>query len=49
MSEAVIKLLEDDELRVKIGEAARKTIEKSYTWNRIADNILECYESILHK
>jgi glycosyltransferase involved in cell wall biosynthesis len=47
MSEAVIKLLGDDKLRVKIGEAARKTIEKSYTWNRIADNVIECYESMV--
>jgi glycosyltransferase involved in cell wall biosynthesis len=47
MSHYVLKLLENAQLREKIGRAARKTIMKSFSWDKIADNILECYESIL--
>jgi len=46
MAKTVLKLLDDDALRKKIGEAARKTIEKYYTWDRIADNIIKCYENM---
>ena len=43
----VLKLLEDAQLREKIGAAARITIEKKFSWNKIADNILQCYKSVL--
>jgi len=49
MAEIILRLLDDDTLREKIGEAARKTIEKRYTWNRITGNILKCYEDTLMK
>jgi glycosyltransferase involved in cell wall biosynthesis len=47
MAEAILKLLDDEKLRKKIGKAARETIEKRYTWDKIAGNTLECYESVL--
>jgi len=49
MAEILLRLLSDDKLVERIGEAARKTIEKKYTWNRIANNILECYEKLLQE
>jgi len=36
IAKSVNKLLEDDELRKKIGENARKTIEEKFTWKKIA-------------
>jgi glycosyltransferase involved in cell wall biosynthesis len=47
MSRYVLKLLDDSRLREKIGSSARLTIEKFFSWNKIADNILDCYESVL--
>jgi glycosyltransferase involved in cell wall biosynthesis len=47
MAEVILRLLEDNGLRAKTGRAARKTVEQRYTWDKIADNILECYEKIL--
>jgi glycosyltransferase involved in cell wall biosynthesis len=47
MANAILKLLGDPVLREKIGRAARMTIEKHYTWDKIADNILKCYENLL--
>jgi glycosyltransferase involved in cell wall biosynthesis len=49
MSEALLGLLEDDELRVRIGKAARATIKQNYTWNKVADKIIECYENVLQE
>ena len=47
MSEVVLKLLADSPLRKKVGKAARATIEKGFSWDKIADNILECYNRVL--
>lgn len=47
MAKVIIRLLDDASLREKIGGAARKTIEEHYTWDKVADNILKCYKSIL--
>jgi glycosyltransferase involved in cell wall biosynthesis len=47
MAEIILKLLDDCMLRKKIGEAARKTIEKRYTWDKVADNVIKCYEDVL--
>jgi glycosyltransferase involved in cell wall biosynthesis len=47
MSFYVSRLLEDAQLREKIGAAARVTIEKKFSWDKIANNILECYKSVL--
>lgn len=44
---AVSKLLDDKDLREKIGRAARKTIEKFYTWDRVAEKTSKYYESLV--
>lgn len=46
MAKIILKLLDDANLRERLGRAARRTIENYYTWDKIADNILKCYESI---
>lgn len=47
MAKIILQLLDDTKLREKIGRASRKTIEEHYTWDKIADNILKCYENTL--
>jgi glycosyltransferase involved in cell wall biosynthesis len=49
MAKIVNRLIDDISLRENIGRAARKTIEKYYTWDTIADNILKCYENMLEE
>jgi glycosyltransferase involved in cell wall biosynthesis len=49
MAKIVMRLIDDASLRENIGRAARKTIEKYYTWDKIADNILKCYENMLQE
>ena len=47
MARAVLKLLDDPNLRELIGRAARKTIEDKYSWDIVTDNIIKCYENSL--
>jgi glycosyltransferase involved in cell wall biosynthesis len=46
MAEAVSSLLDDENLRIRLGIAARKTIEERYTWDAISNKILRCYNYI---
>jgi len=46
MANIIVKLLDDVDLRKRIGNAARKTIENKYTWNKIADNVIQCYYDV---
>ncbi|MFX0137825.1 MAG: glycosyltransferase family 4 protein [Candidatus Hodarchaeota archaeon] len=47
MIKVINKLLENVNLRNKIGKNARKTIEKYYTWDIMAEKFLENYYSII--
>ena len=47
MAKAVSRLLDDQALRERMGGAARRTIEEHYTWDKIAENVTECYERML--
>jgi glycosyltransferase involved in cell wall biosynthesis len=47
MARSILKLLNDFGLSVRIGRAARATIEDHYSWDKIADNVTECYEKLL--
>ncbi|RLC38132.1 MAG: hypothetical protein DRH33_04980 [Candidatus Nealsonbacteria bacterium] len=46
IASACNKLLEDDELRKKMGEAARKTIEEKFTWKIIATKFDRLYKKL---
>lgn len=46
MARAVSSLLDDENLRTKLGIAARKTIEEKFTWDTLSDKILRCYDYI---
>jgi glycosyltransferase involved in cell wall biosynthesis len=47
MAKMVLKLLEDTNLRKKMGKAARRTIENEYTWDKVADKFLQCYHEVI--
>ncbi len=44
IAEACNKLLENDELRKKMGDAARETVEKKFIWKKIAQKYLRIYQ-----
>lgn len=50
--ESIIKackrLIQDDNLRIKLGTSARKYVNKNYTWNHIAKKTLVLYEKLLN-
>jgi glycosyltransferase involved in cell wall biosynthesis len=46
LSEGIIKLLTDADLRHKLGEAARKKAEDQFNWPRTASNIMRAYQKI---
>jgi len=47
LAEKVISLLDSDKYRNKIGLNALKTIREKYTWEKIAENTLNLYKSLL--
>jgi len=46
IADACNKLLENDELRKKMGENARKTVEEKFTWKKIAQKYIGIYKKI---
>lgn len=49
MAQAISSLLSDENLRIKLGIAARKTIEEKYTWDTISNKILYNYNFVIRK
>jgi glycosyltransferase involved in cell wall biosynthesis len=49
IASACNKLLEDDELRRKLGENARKTVEEKFTWKQIAQKFNRLYKKLANK
>jgi len=43
LAESIAMLLTDEQLKDNIGKNARKTVEKKYTWDIVADNVEKCY------
>lgn len=48
MAISVNRLLEDKDLREKLGVNARITVENKYTWDLVADRVEECYQKVLN-
>lgn len=46
MAQRITYLLNDEDLRKKMGKASRKLMENEYSWNRISDKIIGCYKSV---
>jgi glycosyltransferase involved in cell wall biosynthesis len=47
IARTILRLLEDDDLRTRIGGEARETVERLFTWDKIAGKILDCYKSVV--
>jgi glycosyltransferase involved in cell wall biosynthesis len=45
----ILTLMEDEQLKKKLGKNARIEVEKNYTWERNARKIMTIYEEILEK
>jgi glycosyltransferase involved in cell wall biosynthesis len=48
LSEALIQLLADRPLCMKMGSAGKKLVKDKYTWDKAADKMIGCYEEILN-
>ncbi len=46
LARALEKLIDDEQLRLAMGERARKRVEQYFTWDRHVDQLLEIYEQI---
>lgn len=44
IAEACNRLLENDELRKKMGDACRETVQKKFTWKKIAQTYIRIYK-----
>ncbi|MBI4302321.1 MAG: glycosyltransferase family 4 protein [Chloroflexi bacterium] len=49
LAEAVVKLLRDDDLRRRMGQAGQRKLETEYAWDVIAQKTLAVYQKILSK
>jgi len=47
LASAMIRLLNDNELRLRLGKEARKRIVDSFSIDRIADEYIRLYERLL--
>lgn len=47
IKESLVKLINDNELRTKMGENARKRVLENFTWKKIAQDYIRIYERIL--
>jgi glycosyltransferase involved in cell wall biosynthesis len=43
LAESILKLVHDDELREKMGRAARSWVHENFTWDRVAEKMYKCY------
>jgi glycosyltransferase involved in cell wall biosynthesis len=47
LAEAIINLLENDELRESMGSAGRKRALQLFTWDKISDHVLRLYQEFM--
>ncbi len=47
IKDAMIKLIENKELRKKLGENGRKLVEQKYTWEKVEKDVEKVYRSVL--
>jgi glycosyltransferase involved in cell wall biosynthesis len=46
LAEGILKLLHDDDLRGKMGRAARDRVHRNFTWDRVAEKMYKCYSDL---
>jgi glycosyltransferase involved in cell wall biosynthesis len=47
LGKAILNVLSDSTLRNRMGRASRTRVEEKYSWERIADKFLACYEEAI--
>ena len=47
LADGIIKLLGDENLREKMGEAGRKRVEKEFSWDIVCKRVLNAYRGVL--
>ncbi len=48
LADAINKMLENKQLRLKLGRKGRQTIEEQYSWERIVIDLLEVYKDLYY-
>jgi glycosyltransferase involved in cell wall biosynthesis len=46
LAESILKLLRDQELRQKMGRAARDWVFENFTWDIVAEGMYRCYADL---
>lgn len=46
---SILKLLEDPQLRINLGNAGKKKVLNQFTWAQISDNTIKIYENLVSK
>jgi glycosyltransferase involved in cell wall biosynthesis len=46
LAEAILNLLQDDGLRMKMGRAARDWVHANFTWDKIGEKMYRCYSNL---
>ena len=46
LAESILKLLNDDDLREKMGQAAQNWVRQNFFWDRIAERTYRCYSAL---
>lgn len=49
LSKAIVKVLSDPELQVKMGKNGRRVVQQKYEWSQIADDIYKLYEQVINE
>jgi glycosyltransferase involved in cell wall biosynthesis len=49
LADRIIRLLKDDELRKRLGENGREMVNSNFTVDKMTDDTLKIYESVLKK
>jgi glycosyltransferase involved in cell wall biosynthesis len=47
MAERILALLANQDLRQEMGAKARETIEARYTWDKVSEKVLQCYQTVV--
>lgn len=47
LTEAILRLLEDEPLRMSMGQAGRERVEKLFSWEAVSENLLARYNEVM--